>query len=270
VSEYSTCPACGTTQAAQQKFCGECGTPLREGVTRPLTAGERATLEDRARLVVPLAATPTQAWSGRESSRRPLLVLSLGLLLLMSLIAVGVFRRGSPAPQEQLVAVVPEPMAVIADSPPANARATPPDFILAERGVGVYLGQSDRVLGRPPVVITLTGTIVQPSNVPAACPNGITTAWIFDIENYSSNNANILVDPASIRLVDSTGQVYSGPHQCHLDLGDLFAHPISLFTGWKGSTAVTLDVDALPATATYLDLHMLISGQPITFRTPLP
>jgi hypothetical protein len=267
MTEAITCPQCGTVQPATQKFCGECGLALREGVTRPLTAAERATWQARARLD-PASEAPA---APLEPSRAeiPALPRAVGLILLVMLsLAAGWYlseRWASPRPQG--IQAAPEGTPA---PPAADAWPTPADFIQVQRGGDAYLGQPDPVLHEPPVIIGFPRTIVQPSSVPTSCQNGISTVWLFELVNRSATNAAILVDPSSVRLVDSTGRVYSGAHQCRLELGETFATPISLLPGTKTTASVTLDVDALSGAATSLDLHMLISGQRFLFHAPLP
>src|SRR5689334_12155710 len=133
MTQYLTCPACGSPQAIEQKFCGECGTPLREGVTRPLTAGERTLLEERARrATIPAADSRARVWPGADPERRSPLIKGLLLLLVLLLIAGGVFSlsglvvgqtAGSPPP-----GINPSGLVI------SNAQATPSDFVLVERG----------------------------------------------------------------------------------------------------------------------------------------
>ena len=70
--------------------------------------------------------------------------------------------------------------------------------------------------------------------------------------------------------MDSTGRVYAGQDQCHLEVRGSFAQPSSLGAGSTGYSTIQLDVDELSTAATYLDLHMQISGTNYIFRTPLP
>jgi hypothetical protein len=268
MTESITCPQCGTVQPAAQKFCGECGLALREGVTRPLTAGERATWPDRARLG-PDDPLPPLAPPREETPALPR-VAGLILLVVLSLAAAWYLGPGRRGPEQTGIQAAPEAPAAAPPGLAAAAAATPSDFIQVQRGSEAYLGPLDPTLGHPPVSIGFTRTIVQPSSVPAGCKGAVSTVWFFEIVNNGTTNANILVDPSTVRLVDSTGRVYSGPHQCHLELGDTFATPISLLPGSKSSATVTLDVDALAAAATYLDLHLLISGQRFLFHAPLP
>jgi hypothetical protein len=269
MTESITCPQCGTMQPATQKFCGECGLALREGVTRPLTAAEWATWQERARLG-PVPGDPAPALEPHRAET-PALPRAVGLLLLVALAIAAAWylgaRRGGP--DQQVIQAAPDGTSV-APAAEADAWPTPAEFVQVQRGGDAYLGQLDSSLGHPPVIIGFTRTIVQASSVPTTCRNGISTVWLFEIVNSGAGNANILVDPSSVHLVDSTGRVYSGAHQCRLELGETFAAPISLLSGAKSTASVTLDVDALAADATYLDLHMQISGQRVLFHAPLP
>lgn len=265
MTESITCPQCGTVQPATQKFCGECGLALREGVTRPLTAEERATWQARARLG-PTPDDPSPALEPRRAET-PALPRTAGLLLLLALaIAAGWYLgTGRSGAAQDGIRPGPGPNPAAADAWP-----TPAEFVQVQRGGDAYLGQLDSSLGHPPVIIGFTRTIVQASTVPTACQNGVSTVWLFDIVNSGTTGANILVDRSSVHLVDSTGRVYSGAHQCHLELGETFAAPINLLPGAKSTASVTVDVDALSGAATSLDLHMQISGQRFLFHAPLP
>jgi hypothetical protein len=270
MTESITCRQCGTVQPAQQKFCGECGLALREGVTRPLTASERAAWPQRARLG-PGPDEPLPPVESPHAEASPLLrVAGLVLLVMLSMAAAWTLGAGRGGLDQPVIQAASEGNPTNPPVGEAAAEATPSEFIQVQRGSEAYLGPLDSTLGHPPVSIGFTRTIVQPSSVPTGCQGAISTVWIFEIVNNGATNANILVDPASVRLVDSTGRVYSGSHQCHLELGETFAAPISLLPGSKSSASVTLDVDALSATATSLDLHMLISGQRFLFHAPLP
>jgi hypothetical protein len=138
---------------------------------------------------------------------------------------------------------------------------------MLQRGAGGYLGPVDSLSGLPTALITFT---MELGPQMAACPNAVDTFWYFNIENTSARTVNILADQPSIRLVDSTDHMYSGQQQCHLEVRGSFAQPSSLSAGSKGYATVQLDVDGLSSAATYLDLHMQISGEHYLFRTPLP
>jgi hypothetical protein len=261
MSEYITCPACGVPNAPQQKFCGECGTPLREGVTRPLTGGERAALEERARWAGrPPADSRTLVWPGGDPKRRPRLIQGLLLLFALLLIAGGVFSLSGLFISQAAAPPAPgiDPPAFV--SP--DTQATPSDFVLLERGHSAKLG--------PGVVITFTQMVIQPASDPQMCPTGVTVSWLFDIENTNPVPANLVGDPDSIMVVDSTGQIYPVSRQCGAKLGTSFTQPITVAAPYPQTAYIAADLHVLSAAAKYLDLYMLISGQQYAFRTPFP
>ncbi len=254
MTEYITCPRCEAAQPEAQWFCGECGAALREGVTRPLTADERAMLEDRARLAVPTAEeSRAQTGPGRESAHRSPLVTGLGVVLVLVLLAALVLgvssllasqRGGPPAPGM--------------DSMFAQAEATPTDYTLVERGQMTKIG--------PGIVLTFTTAVVHAGSSPQMCPNSVGLSWVFDVENTNTVIANIVGD--AVGLVDSTGRTYTTA-QCGVKWGSTFGllpvRPLVPSSGYVG-----IDIATLSAAATYLDLHMLISGRYYIFRTPFP
>ncbi len=255
MTAYTTCPRCGTAQPEAQRFCGECSASLREGVTRPLTADERAMLEDRARLTVPAREDPAQAGPGRKPVRRLRSITRLALVLL--LFAGVVFGLSTVIAGQS--AMPPGSMLLI-----TKAVATPTAFTLVERGHSTYLG--------PGVVMTFTQAYVQPNMRTQMCPNSISIFWGLSIENTNAIEETVVGDQASLLMVDSTGRIYSATSQCTVELmASSFAQPLTINPTYPPLDAfISIEVDKLSAAATYLDLHMLISGKRYAFRAPFP
>lgn len=135
-------------------------------------------------------------------------------------------------------------------APPPTPVPPPPP------GVGV------KVPLREGVTITLT----QDTGL-VNCDAGPAMFWRFTIENQSNLDFVLTQDRDSTYQVDSTGKRYAFTEQqfCGARFGGSTALPKSQ----SAKVEAVMDARNVPTNATYLQLHVTISGQALTFRYPL-
>jgi hypothetical protein len=92
-----------------------------------------------------------------------------------------------------------------------------------------------------------------------------TMLWVFRIENASAAGFTPNVDPDNMTMVDSTGKSYKLTEGCYAP----FMGPFEGYTtqaGQQDFAGVSFATDSVPATATYFDLTITITGTQLTFR----
>jgi hypothetical protein len=92
-------------------------------------------------------------------------------------------------------------------------------------------------------------------------------AWVVRVDNASNHPYTILLD-SGYYMADNTGQEYRElKENCGFNLAGEPTHgPYTLQATQSAEMGIYLDASGLSTTATYLELHLSISGTPITFR----
>ncbi|HUS16816.1 MAG TPA: hypothetical protein VM536_17610 [Chloroflexia bacterium] len=257
------CVRCGTVPTTRQKFCGECGWPLEEGVTRQLPAYELP--EQRGRLaggsVAPLthwtlpAAEPRSRRSGRF-----LALFGVGLAV-AGLLLAGALTQSRPAPAPM---TVPAPILVPPAAPPVTAPGGPAaTFVQVSRGEPAEL--------RPGVRVTLDEVTIRPLHKDDACgaAEGVGVYWAFTIVNASSEPSTLVADRSMMSMADGVGGTFPAVEECD-GLGGALQGPYTVAANSTGTGLAAMHMPALSAAANRLELHLMISGTQFTFLNPLP
>ncbi|MBF6611718.1 MAG: hypothetical protein IVW55_01150 [Chloroflexi bacterium] len=136
----------------------------------------------------------------------------------------------------------------------SNPTPVPP----APPGIGVKVPLRD---GVTLALIPSTGTVSY------VCI-GRTLEWQFKLDNTSDTPFTANLDPGSVLWVDSTGKTYR-PSACNGNFTGIFSSPTAIRGKSDDSGAVRMPIDTLPPAATFIDLHMTLTGIPVIFRYSL-
>lgn len=110
--------------------------------------------------------------------------------------------------------------------------------------------------------VVLTFTNVSSHNY-AGC--GPVLEWEFNVQNGREQPVSLVLDQASVSMVDNAGKTYAGA----CGPSGAFSSPSTVPAKGSAPASVRVGIEQLSPGATYLDLRFTLSGKPLVFRFPL-